>query len=418
MRISVIAGNLPRTSISFRCLEKKPNVQERSQTGEDQRLVISPPSTSVEVVQIPETDMSPVKTMMVLQSGRPGTNINETNSQSIKRLPREGVSPEGSVESSGGTDVNVYCGDKFRSLIEGEIQTLVEVNEESIAKILVGPFASERIVDESIPVDVFGKLKEGDQEYLSSTPVKSASGFESVADSSKFPTESPLKRSIRVAFVITGEEELMCEVAWSRKRKKKSNDGDGSRRAMSTGGLATEIGLSEKGEMIGQGPSTNRANVPIFAETPLGVELPPREELAGNANVYHRSKYYPSQSAKTLLKDFFELNPPTVLDPGHTTPSLSADQMIHFACAVSLEVAFASNGLLEGLLVRSRGLGALGSRGGPGRSPYPSAVGSFLGDSVASQSHYSLQTVTGMTAASGSGAVTDLPVCRCTELLP
>ena len=30
-----------------------------------------------------------------------------------------------------------------------------------------------------------------------------------------------------------------------------------------------------------------------------------------------RTEYYPSQSAKSLLKDFFELNPPTHLDPAH-----------------------------------------------------------------------------------------------------
>ena len=80
--------------------------------------------------------------------------------------------------------------------------------------------------------------------------------------------------------------------------------------------------------MIGQGPSTIRAIVPMFSEITLGIELPPREELIENANVCQRSKYYPNQSAKNLLEDFFDLNPPTVLDPGHTTSSLSADQMI------------------------------------------------------------------------------------------
>ena len=40
-----------------------------------------------------------------------------------------------------------------------------------------------------------------------------------------------------------------------------------------------------------------------------------------------RTKYYPSQSAKSLLKDFFEHNPPTHLDATHHTTSFSADQM-------------------------------------------------------------------------------------------
>ena len=45
--------------------------------------------------------------------------------------------------------------------------------------------------------------------------------------------------------MISEEEELVCEVAQSGKRNRKSNDGDGSRMAMSTGRLTTEIGLPE-----------------------------------------------------------------------------------------------------------------------------------------------------------------------------
>ena len=60
----------------------------------------------------------------------------------------------------------------------------------------------------------------------------------------------------------------------------------------STGGLMTEIGLSEKDEMIGQGPSTIPVFVPMFREISLSIELPPREELVGNAKVCQRSKYY------------------------------------------------------------------------------------------------------------------------------
>ena len=54
-----------------------------------------------------------------------------------------------------------------------------------------------------------------------------------------------------------------------------------------------------------------------------------------------RTKYYPSQSAKSSLEDFFEHNPPTHLDATHQTASFSADQMIQFARAVGLEVSLA-----------------------------------------------------------------------------
>ena len=65
----------------------------------------------------------------------------------------------GSVGSSGGTDIYVYCEDKLWWLSEGEMQTIVGVSEESIGKILGGPIVSESVVDESIRVDVLGDME-------------------------------------------------------------------------------------------------------------------------------------------------------------------------------------------------------------------------------------------------------------------
>ena len=67
--------------------------------------------------------------------------------------------------------------------------------------------------------------------------------------------------------------------------------------------------------------------------------IPPVEKMfRQGATPKERTKYYPSQSAKSLLKDFFGLNPPAHLDPSHPTTSLSAGQMIQFARTVGLEV--------------------------------------------------------------------------------
>ena len=96
-------------------------MQEKSQTGKDQQLENPSPGTSAETGQIPESDTSPVKTMTVLQSARPRTNTDEPTSQSVERVPPEVVQPEGSFGSSGDTDVNIYCEDKFRSLSDDEI---------------------------------------------------------------------------------------------------------------------------------------------------------------------------------------------------------------------------------------------------------------------------------------------------------
>ena len=108
-----------------------------------------------------------------------------------------------------------------------------------------------------------------------------------------------------------------------------------------------------------------------------------------------RTKYYPSQSAKSLLKNFFELNPPTHLDATHQTTSFSADRMIKFASAVGLEVSLASFGMLGDLLLKSN---LIGRRGGGGKasnkSTFSSCAGTSVGDSVASRSVYSLPTIT------------------------
>ena len=108
-----------------------------------------------------------------------------------------------------------------------------------------------------------------------------------------------------------------------------------------------------------------------------------------------RTKYYPSQSAKSLLKGFFELNPPTHLDSTHQTTSFSADQMIKFPRAVGLKVSLSSFGMLEDLLLKSN---LIGRRGGGGKasnkSTFSSCAGTSVGDSVASRSVYSLPTIT------------------------
>ena len=107
------------------------------------------------------------------------------------------------------------------------------------------------------------------------------------------------------------------------------------------------------------------------------VRVPQIESIVEQGRVGgEKSRYHPSQSAKSLLKDFFELNPPTHLDPSHPTSSFSADQTIQFARAMGLEVSLASYGMLEDLLLKARVGGGdelVGSRYSIGRSPFPIA---------------------------------------------
>ena len=159
------------------------------------------------------------------------------------------------------------------------------------------------------------------------------------------------------------EEERIFEMFQSGKTKKKSIDGDNSLMGTSTFGLTTEIEHSEMDEIIGQGPTTSQFKVPVIGGKLWGCELLPREDLIAREDLLPRGKHYPCQLARTILKHFFVLNPATVLDLGHTTTNLSANQMSQFALAVSLEVFLASYGLLEVLLIRSRRVGAVSSRG-------------------------------------------------------
>ena len=112
-------------------------------------------------------------------------------------------------------------------------------------KTLGGPFVFGGVADESIHVDVVGDLEEESHEYLRSTPVKIVSGASNVVHNVTFSSESPVKRSAGVAFVIIEKEKLLCGLNQSEKRRKprKPNDGEGSRMTASTGGLTTDIGL-------------------------------------------------------------------------------------------------------------------------------------------------------------------------------
>ena len=86
------------------------------------------------------------------------------------------------------------------------------------------------------------------------------------------------------------------------------------------------------------------------------VSIPPVDECFGQEVIQkERTKYYPSQSAKSLLNDCFELNLPTHLGPNHPTTSSNADQMIQFARAVGFKVSSPSYSMLADLLLKARG---------------------------------------------------------------
>ena len=150
----------------------------------------------------------------------------------------------------------------------------------------------------------------------------------------------------------------------------------------------TVIGVSDAGQSF---PSSSRLDDTEYGTSELESIARRRVDNLGAG----RSKYYPSESARTLLKECFADNPPVQLDPHQQLTGMSSDQMIQFARAVGLEVSLATFGMLEDVLLKIGGKTGrnVGERGS-GPSVSLSRPGSFVMDSVASRSFYSLPTIT------------------------
>ena len=181
---------------------------------------------------------------------------------------------------------------------------------------------------------------------------------------------------------------------------------------LSSGGCEL-FGVSDAGQSF---PSSSRTDDPDFGTSELesiarkrvddvggrrvreaaGIDLPG----SSGTTMQHglgtgRSKHYPNESARTLLKECFADSPPVQLDPHQHMTGMSSDQMIQFAKAAGLEISLATFEMLEDILLNigektGRNVGDKGS----GQSPSFSRAGSTVMESVASRSFYSLPTIT------------------------
>ena len=108
-----------------------------------------------------------------------------------------------------------------------------------------------------------------------------------------------------------------------------------------------------------------------------------------------RSKFYPSDSARTLLRECFAYNPPIQLDPHQQLTGVSSDQRIQFARAIGLEVSLATFGMLEDVLFKIGGK-AVKNFGYKvsGQTASSTKAGSTVIESASSRSFYSLPTIT------------------------
>ena len=141
------------------------------------------------------------------------------------------------------------------------------------------------------------------------------------------PVEFRVKRVSNVAFGIDKNSEGL--VGSVRPVKSRKLDLRIKWEALtSAGGMTGDFGLSEVDAMLGTHASVRPTGSSRFPAESSKVKRPTREELTAQENFSQHLRFYPSQSAKTLLKDFFEVKPSTISNLEHTTISLCADSII------------------------------------------------------------------------------------------
>ena len=360
-------------------------------TEESENYPDLPRRSGVEIVMIEETGTSPSKSLAVLQVA----GGKKTMSEERGNVDKEGFavgSQECLLSSSdeGSEGLQKFLRDKLESLRGGEIENIVEVDPAGVLELLDSDLVNR---------DNTGRgMVTGDNEFATSQVdkiLRAELGGQEIGVGMKRPLcdveldvadERPSKS---VAFDV--EDSIGKSVC---NRYPVIGMSDAGQSFPSSSRLdETEYGTSEL-ESIARRRVDNLSGGRFFAavESNLpavsGASVQPG--LGGG-----RSKYYPSESARTLLKECFADNPPVQLDPHQQLTGLSSDQMIQFARAVGLEVSLATFGMLEDVLLKIGGKPGrnVGERGS-GRSVSRSGSGSTVVDSVASRSFYSLPTIT------------------------
>ena len=385
------AGELPRNFISFHCLENESNVPKDHNTEESENHSDLPQRNEVEIVVIEETETSPSKSLAVLQvtSGK-------------KTMVEEGVNVNAESLVVGSQDCLLSSSDEGSEGLEEFLRDKLES---------IGGDGIENIAE----VDPAGVL-----ELLDSSLVgRDNTGSGMVTGDDKFPrsqVDEILRAELGGKKIGVGSKRPLCDVelgvADERPSKSVAFDVGGSI-GKSVCDRYTVIGVSDAGQSF---PSSSRLDDTEYGTSELESIARRRVDNLSGGRVFEavesdlpaasgasmqrglgagRSKYYPSESARTLLKECFADNPPVQLDPHQQLTGMSSDQMIQFARAVGLEVSLATFGMLEDVLLKSGGMTGR-NVGGKGieQSALRGRSGSTVMESVASRSFYSLPTIT------------------------
>ena len=412
--MSEFAGNLPRKFISFRHLGFESSAHNLPEEGESENPQNVAESRKVNTVEVGETSASPAKGFCSSEDAPVRAEcIGAELGHEDRILTMAEKDCVLTSSDDGVDDLSAFVAEKLQCLSEGSVEKLIGEECVNVEEILCGGVGigeedggnQRQSVCPNVTIggdvgvdDRFSPDVEVDQMLreelggatVTSTPKRAVWPIYSKRRSSvlREPDETACKA---VVFDVASGSGTDGGVGLSKKGVSGPSEGV-SESFVTSGGFSTLEGIARRQADEG------------FVGTSMGgegkgmVRVPPLDEMFGQQAVAkEKTRYYPSQSAKILLKECFEMNPPTHLDPSHPTTSFIADEMIQFARAVGLEVSLASYSMLEDLLLKARGgsrVHPVSSRYPAGQSPFPSVAGSSMGDSVASRSAFSLPTIT------------------------
>ena len=385
------AGELPRKFISFHCLENDSNVPKDHNIERTENYPDLPQRNEVEIVVIEETETSPTKSLAVLQvTGEKRRVVEERGNVNEESLVVGSQECLLSSSDEGSEGLEKFLRDKLESLGCDGIENIAEVDPGGVLELL-----DSNLVDRD----------------------NKESGV--VTADNEFPrgqVDSILRSELQEKTIDGRSKRSLCDVDFGVVDERPSKSvafgfDDSGDRLFSD--RCTLVGVSDAGQSF---PSSSRPGDTDYGTSELESIARRRVGNLSGGRVFEvaesdlpavsgatvqpglgagRSKYYPSESARTLLKECFADNPPVQLDPRQQVTGMSSDQMIQFARAVGLEVSLVTFGMLEDVLLKiggktGRNVGEKGSEPSASRS----RSGSTVMESVASRSFYSLPTIT------------------------
>ena len=339
-KMSEFAGNLPRKFISFRHLGLESSAHNVPEERESENPKNVEEVVGTSIVEVGETSNSPAKVMSVLQNVPVSSGVVE--SRSVQKDHELTIAENDCVLTSSEEDMddlNAFVDEKLQFLSEqlvgDESVNVEEILSGNLAAVssqivefggTVGPEVDQGRTTSVCPgltssADVDGSRCEvfsrGRDELdrirrdelggsrVTSTPVKGLWPIYSKRRSSVGGHEAPPCKSIR--FGVADTIESVEGGNLSRSGITEASGGvEGS--DFTSWGFSTVEAIGKKRADERDGGLFELASGDGMVRVPQ-VESIVEEERVGA----EKSRYYPSQSAKSLVKDFFELNPPTIL---------------------------------------------------------------------------------------------------------